>query len=103
MNSNCTADYIDQYYGNLFDTSDGTYITNNLTLDGRKVFSVLHEVLVNEWTDSDYELKMIQEGICTTCCAISQNIHAPNEVVVQSGSFRFGSMWVFVFRAFTLQ
>ncbi len=66
-------------------------LQNNVTLNGKRVFNVTHETVAAQWNPSlDYQLGVIQNGLCNYCCTSEGKMHTPSEVVVQVGAHRFG-------------
>lgn len=83
MMDRSSAAYVAQFYGD--------YIQNEATLDGENVFKVLHEEMVQKWNATqDYELGVLEKGVCKTCCCTLDKMHQLKEVVTQVGAARFG-------------
>lgn len=74
------------FYDDFYDEP----IMDEETLDGDKIFKVAHDVLIENWRPSDYELGIISKGLCNRCCLFIGAKHPLREVVGQIGALRFG-------------
>ncbi|MBS0621593.1 MAG: hypothetical protein JSR80_01365 [Verrucomicrobia bacterium] len=69
----------------------GEYLQDEKTLNGRKLFKVPHALLVEKWLPHvDYQLGIVEKGLCESCCFMIFGIDDPKKVVVQVGAARFG-------------
>lgn len=66
-------------------------LENKATLNGENEFKIIHQDMVEQWNEqNDYELGILEKGICKTCCLFMYQMHHPKEVITQVGVARFG-------------